>query len=100
MALLLNREVVGITCSIKIQVMPALSHGHRLTCSYTTTIEISYVSRFSEQIADAIVLPSKVIPAPPLRLAEFRPLFAAATPAYAALLRKEGSSVSRRLADT
>ena len=24
MALLLNREVVGITCSIKIQVMPAL----------------------------------------------------------------------------
>ena len=33
MALLLNREVVGITWNAKIQVMPALSHGHRLTCS-------------------------------------------------------------------
>ena len=57
MALLLNREVVGITRSIKIQVMPALLHGHRLTRSNTTIYEISYVSRFSEQIADAIILP-------------------------------------------
>jgi len=53
-----------------------------------------------EIIADAIVLPTKVIPAPPLRLAEFRPLSAATTPAYAALLHEEVSNASRRKADT
>ena len=39
MALLLNREVVGITRSIKIQVMPALKHGHQQTCSNTTIVK-------------------------------------------------------------
>ena len=39
MALLLNHEVVGITCSAKIQVMPALSHGHQLTCSSTRSLK-------------------------------------------------------------
>ena len=47
MALLLNHEVVGITCSAKIQVMPALSHGHQLTYSCSTT-EICEISRYSE----------------------------------------------------
>ena len=47
MALLLNHEVVGITYSAKIQVMPALSHGHPLTYSSTTFVKFP---RFHESL--------------------------------------------------
>jgi hypothetical protein len=48
MALLLNREVVGLPVVLRYKSCPRHMHGHPLTYSNTTINEISYVSRFSE----------------------------------------------------
>ena len=60
MALLLNHEVVGITCSAKIQVMPALSHGHQLTCSSTRSMKFPTFHDSLNNKLMLFILPTKV----------------------------------------
>ena len=67
MALLLNLEVLACTCNTRYKSCPRLSHGHQLTYSKCYIIESCEVSRFSEQIADAIFTEKKDW-APPLSL--------------------------------